>query len=96
MVSKRARCGDLGLRDAGDRAIFDQAGPAAATLVTKDSDFVELVVRLGSPPQVVWVTCGNCTNEHLQAVFSKTFAAALQILEAGAPVVEIGDPGAMP
>jgi predicted nuclease of predicted toxin-antitoxin system len=61
---------ELGLRDATDRAIFAAAREAGATLVTKDSDFVELVQRLGPPPQIVWLTCGNVTNANLSAVFT--------------------------
>jgi predicted nuclease of predicted toxin-antitoxin system len=34
---------DLGLRDAKDRQIFDAARQANAIVLTKDSDFVELV-----------------------------------------------------
>ena len=38
---------DLGLRDAEDKAV----------VMTKDSDFVLLLDRLGPPPQVIWITC---------------------------------------
>jgi predicted nuclease of predicted toxin-antitoxin system len=67
---------DLGLRDAGDIEIFQAAQKAQAVVISKDSDFVELVSRHGSPPQLLWVTCGNVTNERLQAVFGNTFADA--------------------
>lgn len=39
---------DIGLRDATDNAIFDAAKNANAVLISKDSDFVELVMRLGA------------------------------------------------
>ncbi len=41
---------DLGLRDAEDTEIFQVAKARRAILMTKDSDFVDLVERLGSPP----------------------------------------------
>lgn len=82
---------NLGLRDAADRFIFDAARERDATVITKDSDFVDLVERLGPPPQVVWVTCGNSTNTHLRGVFDATFADALQLLATGAALVEITD-----
>ena len=82
---------DLGLRDAGDRAIFDAARSGSATVVTKDSDFVDLLERLGPPPRVVWVTCGNSSNAHLRGVFDATFGDALKLLAAGATMVEIAD-----
>ena len=85
---------DLGLRDAEDRdrEIFDAARFQADTvIVSKDSDFVDLVLRLGTPPQVLWVTCGNLTNRRLEAVFRELFPEALALLGSGEAVVEIGD-----
>jgi predicted nuclease of predicted toxin-antitoxin system len=57
--------------------------------MTKDSDFVALVQRLGMPPQVLWLTCGNLSALELQSLLSREFAAALQALQAGQMVVEI-------
>lgn len=59
-------------------------------MISKDSDFVDLVSRHGPPPQLLWVTCGNVTNQRLHAVFDKTFALALTALRAGEAIVEIG------
>jgi len=84
---------ELGLRDAEDLAIFQHAKRTAAVVVTKDSDFVELVYRHGAPPQIVWVTCGNTTNASLTRIFAMTFASALQLLSAGETIVEIADAG---
>jgi predicted nuclease of predicted toxin-antitoxin system len=50
---------DLGLRDADDKEIFHAARQEKAVVMTKDSDFVLLLDKLGPPPQVIWVTCGN-------------------------------------
>ena len=80
----------LGLRDATDAAIFQQAQQQGIVIISKDSDFVELVSRYGPPPQLIWVTCGNVTNRQLQIVFNKTFAESLELLEAGQVMVEIG------
>jgi len=82
---------DLGLRDADDLTIHRYAKETSSVVVTKDSDFVELVHRHGVPPQVVWVTCGNTTNANLTLLFAATFANALQRLAAGETVVEITD-----
>lgn len=60
-------------------------------LISKDSDFVERVLRLGAPPQLLWVTCGNVSNEHLRTVFLNAFPAALPMLESGEPIVELAD-----
>ena len=80
----------LGLRDATDAAIFQAAQQQCIVIISKDSDFVELVSRYGPPPQLIWVTCGNVTNRQLQIVFNKTFSTSLDLLAAGQVMVEIG------
>jgi predicted nuclease of predicted toxin-antitoxin system len=82
---------DLGLRDADDSEIFGRAKTADAVLVSKDSDFVELVSRFGPPPRLLWVTCGNVTNERLREVFTAVFGNACSLLQEGRAIVEIGD-----
>ena len=80
----------LGLRDAADAAIFQAAQQQGIVIVSKDSDFVEMISRYGPPPQLIWVTCGNVTNRQLQIVFDKTFSASVHLLAAGQVMVEIG------
>ena len=53
---------DLGYARAPDAAIFDAARAAGANLMTKDGDFAELVDRLGPPPHIIWLTCGNTST----------------------------------
>lgn len=81
---------DLGLRDATDRAIFDAAREANAILVSKDSDFVELVLRHGPPPKLIWLTCGNVSNSALQAVLKSKLRDAISLLDRGDSIVELG------
>lgn len=87
---------EIGLRDAPDHEIFHAARSASAVIITKDSDFLELSQRLGAPPQILWLTCGNMTNFRLKTVFSTTFLPALTLLESGEPIVEIGDATSLP
>jgi predicted nuclease of predicted toxin-antitoxin system len=82
---------DLGLRDARDSEIFQAARSSSAVILTKDSDFVELVYARGPPPQVIWITCGNSTNRHLQRILTATFPNTLRLLEQGEAIVEIAD-----
>ncbi len=79
---------ELGLRDATDRAIFDAARAAEqpVVVITKDRDFSELVLRHRTPPQVLWVTCGNTSNVHLHTIFEQLFPQALALLHAGDPL----------
>jgi hypothetical protein len=56
---------------------------------TKDEDFVDLVGRLGSPPQVLWFRCGNMSNARLWTILSRALPDAIELLGRGEPVVEI-------
>ena len=58
--------------------------------MTKDSDFVDLVCRLGTPPKIIWLTCGNVTNRNLRELLTITFPIALSQLQQGEAIVEIG------
>lgn len=82
---------DLEMRNAQDIEIFEAARIEGATIMTKDSDFVDLVCRLGSPPQIVWLTCGNVTNRYLRQLLNATLPEALKQLQQGEAVVEIGN-----
>lgn len=80
---------DLGLRDAEDPEIFEAARAQNAVVMTKDSDFVDLVERLGSPPPIIWLTCGNTSNAKLRDILSETLPRALELFAAGETLVEI-------
>lgn len=70
----------LGLRDATDKEIFDNARLRNAILLTKDNDFVELLSRLGSPPKVIWLTCGNTSKQRLKEILEAHLLTSLQLL----------------
>ena len=80
---------DLGLRDAKDKEIFNAARHEKAVVMTKDSDFVLLLDKLGPPPQIIWVTCGNTSNARLKEILTAVFPKAIELLEAGEALVEI-------
>lgn len=81
---------DLGLRDADDRHIFDEARALEGVIVlTKDIDFVQLLHQLGPPPKVIWLRCGNTSNRYLRTLMSATLPTALRNLDEGDALVEI-------
>ncbi len=82
---------DRRLAGANDAKIFAAARLARVVVMTKDDDFVELQRSRGSPPQVLWVTCGNTSNARLRALFDEALPRALSLLKAGESLVEIGD-----
>jgi predicted nuclease of predicted toxin-antitoxin system len=80
---------ELGLRDADDREIFDAARTNNVILLSKDADFLELVSRLGAPPKLIWLTCGNVSNDALQKLLTQRLDAALEVLRID-DIVELG------
>jgi predicted nuclease of predicted toxin-antitoxin system len=82
---------ELGLRDAEDLEIFEAARVAGVVVMTKDSDFVELLQHHGPPPQILWLRSGNTSNARLKQLLTQALPAVLPMLESGEPLVEIGD-----
>ncbi len=80
---------DLDLVKAEDADIFMAAREDADVVMTKDSDFVELLSRLGPPPKIIWVTAGNTSKRHLKKILQATFRDAMAALESGDALVEI-------
>lgn len=79
----------LGLRDATDHEIFMAARREQAIVMTKDSDFVQLLDQYGAPLRIIWLTCGNTSNASLKLVLQHTLVQALALLESGEKLVEI-------
>ncbi len=81
----------LGLRDASDEEIFLAARTQEAVVITKDRDFVYLLERLGPPPQIVWVTCGNPPNAVMREILHQHFSNAILRLQTGTALIQIPD-----
>jgi predicted nuclease of predicted toxin-antitoxin system len=82
---------DLGLTTAEDQELFMAARAAGASFVTKDADFAELVQRLGSPPHVIWVRCGNSSNARMREVLTSALPRAIELISQGEALIEIID-----
>lgn len=80
---------DLGLRHAEDPEIFHAGREASAVVMTKDGDFGSLVERLGPPPQVIWVRCGNTSRARMRDILSEKLSEVLVLVRKGEPLVEI-------
>lgn len=81
--------GYLGYRDASDETIFLAARAAGVVIISKDADFLDRVIRLGQPPQLLYVTCGNTSRARLTELFTHTFAQAHTLFTGGEAVVEV-------
>lgn len=86
---------ELGLRNAKDKDIFTAARTANAVVITKDADFVEKVERLGSPPSIIWLTCGSTSNAALRALLKTTLPRAIDLIGRGDKLVEISGRGSL-
>ncbi|MFB9843471.1 DUF5615 family PIN-like protein [Mucilaginibacter ginsenosidivorans] len=52
----------LGLTDASDQTIWDYALVNSYTVITFDSDFIDLATLKGTPPKIIWLRFGNSSN----------------------------------
>ncbi len=80
---------DLGLRDAEDTQIFNKGQEERSIILTKDKDFAEMVMRRGSPSAVIWLRCGNTSEERLKEILTSHLSSALEYINAGESLVEI-------
>ncbi len=53
---------DIGLDSIPDINVWEHAESENLVIVTKDSDFVEMSLRLGHPPKVIWLNIGNSST----------------------------------
>ncbi|MEX2603216.1 MAG: DUF5615 family PIN-like protein [Gracilimonas sp.] len=81
----------LGLRDATDRDIFEAARKADVVVMSKDDDFIQLIDQRGTPPKLIWITCGNTSNARMREILSTALLKVKKLLESGENVVEISD-----
>ena len=59
---KASHVKSLGLVDASDSDIWNYALKNEFTIITFDSDFVDLATLKGTPPKIIWLRFGNSTN----------------------------------
>ena len=55
-----------GLETADDRAVWEFARSNDFAIVSQDSDFADMAAVFGPPPKVIWLRCGNQTNDVIE------------------------------
>ncbi|MCX6937835.1 MAG: DUF5615 family PIN-like protein [Verrucomicrobia bacterium] len=80
---------EIGLRDAEDEVIFHAARLVGSVIITKDVDFIDLQERLGPPPSIIWLTCGNTSNDYLKVILAKHIHSIQALFEQGECLIEI-------
>ena len=63
------------MEHADDTAIWRFARENGFTIVTKDSDFYERTLVHGSPPQVIWLKCGNVSTGEVEEILLRSVEA---------------------
>lgn len=62
-----------GLECAEDSAIWSFARNGEYLIVTKDSDFNDVVTLRGAPPKVIWIRVGNCSTATVEAIIRRNY-----------------------
>ena len=70
----------LGFDTSNDKTIFEFAKSKNAIVITKDDDFVRLSNIFGSPPKVIWLTCGNTTKARVKEILEMHLLKAFELL----------------
>ena len=53
----------------------------ASRIVSKDSDFAERSVLLGSPPKVIWLRAANCTTLEIESLLRNGASLVTRFME---------------
>jgi predicted nuclease of predicted toxin-antitoxin system len=63
----------LGLGGSSDTIIWGVAAENGWIIVTKDADFQQRSLLLGSPPKVIWLRIGNCETVVVAALLRESY-----------------------
>lgn len=80
---------DIGLAEASDAQILRHAESEGYILVSKDEDFLHLVLKPTATAGLVWVRIGNCRKQYLLEAFDRAWPRLVERLESGERIVEV-------
>jgi predicted nuclease of predicted toxin-antitoxin system len=63
----------VGLDCATDDEVWEYSRMNEFAIVSKDEDYNNLSILLGTPPKVIWVQLGNCTTAQVEGAFRDRF-----------------------
>lgn len=75
-----------------DRDLLRAAQVESGVILSKDEDFVPVIQLRPSPPDLIWLRCGNRRDTELKAILLAHLSHALDLIRSGERVVEIRDP----
>lgn len=71
----------LNLFEKDDRVIWQFARDQQFVIVTKDSDFNDLMQLYGYPPKIVWMRKGNCTTQQIADALRQDYSAIQHLVD---------------
>jgi predicted nuclease of predicted toxin-antitoxin system len=71
----------MGLDQKSDNIIWEIAKKDNYIIVTKDSDFNELLVFKGFPPKIIWIRSGNCSTKRIESLLRNNYDTILSFSE---------------
>jgi predicted nuclease of predicted toxin-antitoxin system len=63
----------MGLDQENDNVIWAIAKQQDYIIVTKDSDFNELLILKGFPPKVIWIRLGNSSTQMIESLLRDNY-----------------------
>jgi predicted nuclease of predicted toxin-antitoxin system len=73
----------LGLSQGDDSEVWQRAESGGYTVVSKDSDFNDLLLLHGFPPFVIWIRRGNCSTSEIEALLRTRRSEIERLPESG-------------
>jgi predicted nuclease of predicted toxin-antitoxin system len=77
-----------------DHELVHAAAVPRGIILSKDEDLFHLVHARPSPPDLIWLRCGNRTDAKLKIILLNHLPRALDLIKSGERCVEIRDPDA--
>ena len=91
LKSKCVHVLDFGFHAVSDNEILRKAKETAdVIIITKDEVFAFLLEQKSSPPKIIWLTIGNCSNATLKDILKRNLPSALELLKTN-DLVEISN-----
>lgn len=72
---------DLDMRETPDETVWEYARLHDCCLVTKDSDYNDMLSARGFPPKVIWLHVGNCTTATIAALMTNQHTLITHFLQ---------------
>ena len=81
LFPESAHVSDVELDRVGDLEVWRFAREQGYTIVSKDSDFNEISLQQGFPPNVIWIKRGNCSTTDIELILRNQFALVEKLVK---------------